>query len=796
MSLYETSATSRKLSVKKVAHKDMIQGMPVCMEDILENGWRKQGQRNEATMHLINYLVSSGYSDEEVLEIVNPWSLASSLRTSSDTEVLISNKATLKWSRETEAYVSCSSIRALGDGTDRPMPCSRGDCLFVTKKSIHDMEATKVEIGSVDSDYVGTKVKIRGTVSQADPKPFIVPGEVVMECAGHDKYKPCQMCPYELIHKGNKRYGIEDNTILKMAQFKSREIPIHKASMGIPQRCDLNKVEVIEGSNLNVRAFEMRPMIDIRDPDNSSKFKDRRLNVYLTGKWEMEAGGSYEVEGIVQVEPDSKKVCIIANKCKSISEEYLNYKVTDTNKKMLKEFEAKEDTVESVTKQWKKILTDMKRNVHFIKGRERMAAIVDLVFHSVNRFSFLNQDVKNGWLEALIIGDTGVAKSNIIDKMINFYGVGQRISMEQVTEAGLIGTSHENKTTKQWTASPGLLTHNDMGLVVFDECHSKKGGKNNNPLSQITNVRSEGKVTIVKAGSAEFPARCRKIFVANPDSEKRTNQFNYPVEMISGIFDSQEDQRRTDLFIAVPSLAKTDFRERHLIQDMIGTPKFHAGLSRELINWIWSRKPEHIQFKKSVDILACDLASELSQTFSDRIPLVDDGTIILKLAKLAAGIAARMHSTDSAGEKVIVKDCHMRVGYEFLMGVYTSRKESGYLEYSKIYNARDNYTDEEYEIIKAKCLNSFGHTGQLLCQVLLESATFTARELRDVWENEEVIKRMFGIFRKHNVAEVNTKNRYTLTTKGMKVVRRLAEIDQGWGELAPRESFRDFEGEA
>lgn len=46
---------------------------PVCVQDILEHGWKKDGDRNNATVQLACYFKAAGYTKEEVTKLLEDW---------------------------------------------------------------------------------------------------------------------------------------------------------------------------------------------------------------------------------------------------------------------------------------------------------------------------------------------------------------------------------------------------------------------------------------------------------------------------------------------------------------------------------------------------------------------------------------------------------------------------------------------------------------------------------------------------------------------------------------------------
>ena len=92
-----------------------------------------------------------------------------------------------------------------------------------------------------------------------------------------------------------------------------------------------------------------------------------------------------------------------------------------------------------------------------------------------------------------------------------------------------------------------------------------------------------------------------------------------------------------------------------------------SGLCNELILWAWTIKD--VKFENESLILAKSL--ELTRKYSEDIPLVDKGSMRLKLAKLSASLAARLYSTGEDTSILEVLDCHVDYVYNYLDALYS-----------------------------------------------------------------------------------------------------------------------------
>jgi hypothetical protein len=92
-------------------------------------------------------------------------------------------------------------------------------------------------------------------------------------------------------------------------------------------------------------------------------------------------------------------------------------------------------------------------------------------------------------------------------------------------------------------------------------------------------------------------------------------------------------------------------------------------------------------------------ATRMGRRYHPAIPLVEPADQRLKLARLAAACAARVHSTDPTGEQVIVKQEHVAFVVGFLERVYNGRSMA-YGEYSDQQRGQEELDPDSEEAIR------------------------------------------------------------------------------------------------
>jgi DNA replicative helicase MCM subunit Mcm2 (Cdc46/Mcm family) len=147
--------------------------------------------------------------------------------------------------------------------------------------------------------------------------------------------------------------------------------------------------------------------------------------------------------------------------------------------------------------------------------------------------------VKRGWGELLIIGDSGQAKTTIVERMMHHYRLGELHSGESSRRTGLVYNLQQNN--KRWFLVWGAFPLNDGGLLTIDEL----SGLNEEDLAVMSDVRSSGIAKATGVITAETTSRTRAIYI----SKDKIN-FNKLLEYAKK-FDSQAVIKRLGYLIEI-----------------------------------------------------------------------------------------------------------------------------------------------------------------------------------------------------------------------------------------------------
>lgn len=296
---------------------------------------------------------------------------------------------------------------------------------------------------------------------------------------------------------------------------------------------------------------------------------------------------------------------------------------------------------------------------------------LDLVYHSVLFIPFAG-DIKKGYLESLVIGDTRCGKTETCKQYLRHYQLGAFAGGEQTTFAGLVGGLEQ--VHSRWSVNWGKIPLNDKRLLCIDEL----SGMDPEVIAGLSQIRSSGIAEINKIRIAKTQARTRLAWFSNPRGKANSiNSFGTGPEIINNIIHQPEDIARFDFALIVAfddvnsDMINKPYREK--------VPHIHTSeLCKNLILWAWSRKPYNIKIKPKAYEACYSLAKLMYTKYSHACPLVNPSEQKLKLAKMATALACRLFSTEN-GEDVIVLPEHVEYIYEWLNEIY----DSPYFQYNE-----------------------------------------------------------------------------------------------------------------
>jgi len=295
-----------------------------------------------------------------------------------------------------------------------------------------------------------------------------------------------------------------------------------------------------------------------------------------------------------------------------------------------------------------------------------------------------------GWVETLITGDSSQGKSETIIRLMKHYGLGERIECKNATVAGLLGGLQQVGSGNRWFVTWGVIPTHDKRLVILEEIK----GMSTDVIGKLTDMRSSGVAEIPKIEKRRTHARTRLIMVSNQRSDMPLSSYNFGIEAVKELIGGLEDIRRFDTILLTSA--------EQILVDVLNKlqqhrpkvkHKYSGETCRSLILWSWTRTSEQVVFTpEAIDAILSE-ATRLCSIFTERVPIVDRGSMRFKICRLAIALACRTFSHQKL-RSVIVRKCHVECIVNFLEKIYSERI-FGYKDFSEAVDASSVLLDSE-----------------------------------------------------------------------------------------------------
>lgn len=598
-------------------------------------------------------------------------------------------------------------------------------------KAPQDEEPADCDIKTATSaDMAGKRIRVPCVVSAMDTAPYVVPRQIEVRC--DRSQKECGMCAI---------YGSKDDVvscelspespvILEMVAA-SRTVQ-HDAlcrGLGVPTSC--NAVAFNPVSYYNAEDVRISPALEI-----TNRSADRVMQPAICIGSGMELNESYVLTGRMHPHPKSQQSTLLISEYRPTKDALSTYDPGDLSE--LRCFQPREWTTDSLREKLDHIYEDFEANVTRIFQRRGLHLTVDLTYHSPLLLRFDGRTVK-GWVETLVLGDSAQGKSETTLNIMRHYGLGEKVECKNASVAGLLGGLQQMGS--KWFVTWGVIPTHDKRLVVLEELK----GTSTEVIAKLTDMRSSGVAEIPKIEKRRTHARTRLIALSNPRSDMQLSSYNFGVEAVKELIGGLEDVRRFD-YVNVISAADIDASSLNVLQRQrpVVPHVYTAELCRKLVLWAWTREASQVRFSEEAQSACLDVATRLSEEFTDVIPIIDRGSSRYKVARLSAALACRTFS-EEAGD-VLVRACHVEYIAELLRDTYGSAAV-GYSDYTAAMRITQELVDP------AAIKKQIGETpfpGDFVKQMLHTNKI----ELQDIqdwcsWDRHEATLMMSLLVRKH-----------------------------------------------
>lgn len=582
-----------------------------------------------------------------------------------------------------------------------------------------------------------TRVRVGAVVAAMDTAPYIIPSKVRVHC--DRAQKECALCAvYPSTSTEEFEIPSESAAILEMvASPKSFQHDAMARGVGVPVSC--RSVQFDPLSYYNVEDARVSPRLEI-----TSQASDRVMQPALCigQKGGLELNEAYQLVGRMWPHPKTQQSTLLVSHYEPTQDALSTYEPRDLEE--LEMFRPEEWTAESIGVRLGQLYEDLEANVTRIFRRREMHLLIDLVYHSPLVLTFDGRDNVKGWVEALILGDSSQGKSETMLCMMKHYGLGEKAECKNASVAGLLGGVA--KQGDRWFVTWGILPTHDRRFVWLEELK----GAATEVIAKLTDARTSGVAEIDKIEKRRTHCRVRLLACSNPRSDRTMAAHNFGIEAIKELIGGLEDIRRFDAAVLV-SAADIESSEINMLQNArpVVEARHTGDLCRRLILWAWTRRPEQVCFEDDATQLVLARATQMCETFTEAIPLVDRGSMRLKLARLAASLACRTFSTTPDRQTVVVRACHVEYVADWLIGVYSSRT-FGYLDFTAAQRLTEKLVDEKLLIAQ---IAAAPHPHDLAKQ-LLHTSKLELVDIQDWcgWDRENAMHMLSFFVRKHALA--------------------------------------------
>lgn len=153
---------------------------------------------------------------------------------------------------------------------------------------------------------------------------------------------------------------------------------------------------------------------------------------------DIELNSTYLLEGVPYPHPATQKACVLIGTAEEEADNLDTFEPSEQDMTDLKIFQPNAWTYEDLVKKLNKVYRDLEQNVTHIYKRRELHLALDLTYHSALSIDFAGKRI-NGWVNALVAGDSSQGKSEASIKLMEHYGLGERVDCKNASTAGLIG---------------------------------------------------------------------------------------------------------------------------------------------------------------------------------------------------------------------------------------------------------------------------------------------------------------------------------------------------------------------
>lgn len=643
---------------------------PVCIQDLLERGIWVSGDRNKATLILAAYYKCLGKPKEKAAADVYSWASkipAQYTSTPPGRKLKINTHSVVdSVYSEPEYTFKCPFILSLGTKSNR-LSCNKDECPLHESNIIKSQPATELSLGDANHPQnYGKKIRTRILIASTPQQPMIMPVNIRFSCRSQSDCKN-EGCMLFSGKAHSRKLDAGDKQVLALCVAPDNQKKTILSGFLNSNGCKNVIMEFVDIQTVyDVYAC---PSIghnvtkDIGSEIEKSQYAS--MMVYFMSPEAPEVNKNYAVEGFLFAHPKDNRACLVVDRFDKENSELDDFKLNEARLAEFKVQRSPEHTAQAIYKKALQISDSLATGYLGMYDRSEMMLAVLLTYHSVLHFKFLGTTIQRGWMNILLMGDSGEGKSKIVYEFMKHVGLGDFASGESSKRTGL--TYGIKQVNSQYMLQWGRLILQDRQLLAIDEASEISEYE----LGLMTAARSHGLMEVNQVVFGKAYCRTRLIFMSNPRSRRHVGLMSYSIDAVNDIFDSPADVRRLDLAVIVQK-DQVDNRETNKKvnvkdKDLTYTPE----MCRNSVLWAWTRNADQVIITDEAETAILDLSLKLWDRYQhETIELISKNDTKEKMVRMAVALAAIVKCTTDDGEKIIVTPQVAEAVYLYIQELY------------------------------------------------------------------------------------------------------------------------------
>ncbi|MCK5012209.1 MAG: hypothetical protein KAS66_00155 [Candidatus Omnitrophica bacterium] len=471
--------------------------------------------------------------------------------------------------------------------------------------------------------------------------------------------------------------------------------------------------------------------------------------------------GSYLATGYAKAHPKTQAITFLIETLIPQEDDYQSFDVTKEieHLKAYQKFSLPE------------IIEDLTNGVTNIYERDELLMAVLLTFFSPLWINF-NKNRIRGWILSIIIGDSGLGKTQTYNRISDYIGAGDFFSCLTGSRTGLSYALVEDHRRGGWQIKIGRYPANSGKLLAVDEVQHLQEFD----LQSISKAMDEGFMQIDRVKSRGYDSMTRLLMMCNPKYDRVMDECMYGCETLKTIY-PPTILRRVDFAVFANSGDMMDYSVMNRKNTKL--PKITPSMLRSAVFFAWTRTEDQIFFDPEAEEYCLSQALILSKEFGNAvdIPLVAPSDFRYNLARISTALAFIVMSTENF-ETVTVKKEHVEAAIDFIGCIYRHQSASldKYSEIVKLKTHLLNFEELETAFMKKRKTGIEKNRGNFFVKTIYHlriSTSIKRDDLKDfVGCGLDTIKKVVSFLKKYHLIR-SGKNGYQKQPKFVKFLREL-----------------------